>query len=113
MDAIFEMQAAAGQVVMEESYGAKFVWNNLEVVCTHDGVMQNPPLMEGGFSPNTQTQVVIRRSLITSTNLPKKGENCVLKVSATKSFSLRVQTVTTSPGNLFLTILCMDANQGA
>ena len=63
MDALFNHQATAGLVVNEELYGARFTWGGLTLPCDHDGVTQNPPLIEGGFSPDTQTQVILRRGV--------------------------------------------------
>jgi hypothetical protein len=111
-DVIFDLQTTAGHETHETLYGAIFKWSSLEVPCNHDGVMQNPPLMEGGFSPNTQTMISVRRDLF-ATTIPKKGDRCQLLVTADKSFNLQVQTVTTSPGNYFLNLLCADTYQGA
>lgn len=111
MDALYEIQATAGQEINEDIYGAVFVWNYQEAPCTHDGVMQNPPLMEGGFSPSTQCNITVRHGTLSGT--PRRGDRCTLRVTEARSFNLQVQSVTTSPGDIFLNILCADVNQNA
>ena len=113
MNELQKLQATAGQKIHETIYGATWIWNDQQFPCTHGDIMQNPPLMTGGFSPNTEVTVTVRTELL-GDSFPKKGDPCSLVINdKNKTFALQVQTIFSVIGDPFIKMLCMDLNQGA
>lgn len=117
VNSIHRLISTAGQKVHEKFYGAQFIWNGVAYPCTHGDVTRNPPLMMGGFSPDTEVLITVRDSKFgDASNLrPKKGDPCFLQPDPDNNtvFSLQVMTVTTSVGDIIQKFLCKDVNQGA
>ena len=117
MNALHRIISSAGQKVHERFYEATFTWNGLNLPCTHGDISRNPPLITGGFSPDTEVLVTVRDEMFGAPNAlrPKKGDPCFLQPDPDNNtvFSLQVTTVMTSVGDVIQKFLCHDVNQGA
>lgn len=113
MNAIQKLQAVAGQKVHENLYGAVFIIHGVNYPCTHGEIVKGVPLVEGGFSPDTNVTITVRTAAFAGV-LPNKGEKCQLQATDdTGLFRLRVETIIFPPGRTHLTMLCVNENQGA
>lgn len=117
MNAIQKIISSAGQKVHERFYGATFIWNGQSFPCTHGDISRNPPLIVGGFSPGMEVLVTVRDEMFGAPNAsrPKKGDYAFLQPDPDNNtvFSLQIQTVMTSAGDVIQKFICHDANQGA
>jgi hypothetical protein len=117
VNAIQRIISSAGQKTHERFYGATFIWNGVPYPCTHGDIIQNPALIMGGFSANTEVIVSVRWDQFGDGNAlrPKKADQCFLQPDPDNNsvFALYVTTVMTSVGDVVVKFLCHDQNQGA
>lgn len=97
----------------ETFYAATFVHNKKPYPCSHGEIMRNPPLIPGGFSPNTEVIITVRDELFGDGARPVKGQPCDLKAEDGTNYALQIVGVTTSPGETLQRFLCHDRYQAA
>jgi hypothetical protein len=111
------IQAQAGQKVHETFYAATFRWRDKNIPCAHGDIVKNPPLIEGGFSPNVEVTISIRVASLIAADLaayrPAKGDWCSLTPWRGSALNLRVETVATNTGDAILVLNCVSRNQNA
>ena len=115
MNSINQLASTAGQSLHEGYYGAVWRWNGLTFPCTHDEILTNPPLMVGGYSPNTHVTVCLRRELFApGERVPVKGDDCMLiPAEHAAEVALQVQSVVSSPGDVLVKFVCTAQAQAA
>ncbi|MEN6533362.1 MAG: hypothetical protein ABFD89_06845 [Bryobacteraceae bacterium] len=114
MNALQALQATAGQRTHEALYGAVFIWNGNEFPCTHGDITTNPPLITGGYSPQSEVWVTVRTESFGAGPYPTKDQPCFLRpVAGDGVLALKVATVQASVGDVIQKILCVSVDQGA